>query len=656
MSAMPSGETGGVFRLPLDELTRREAPTRHGGVELRSRPGAHDSPRPAVIGVSPRAESLSRLPDVLGYFADGFVLPMPEGPAEKAAEVIEDLVGELFADRPVVLFGLSLGADACLAVRAAGVSRVVAVEPVAAVPDDLPAPVELILGGRLGGKTPSRVDAETRRGLAGRRKLRLHVVPEAGHQVQSEAPRAVIEVLLEACRRAAARHDYDARRLDEPLLEATPLGAPRVAYWGPEEATFGAAYLARSPQSRVGPGPCDVLVLGAPPPADRLGELVASVASDGLIVARWPAAAAEGFAAAEPADDSGSGVVRLRRTASERLRLELITYAPLLMDVRTRLPAQALRSDPDLLVAYHPAPAGLPPMPRDAPKVAVLQRPADPDMARWGRFMAAAVEQGWVVVIEIDDHPRVIAQTHGRADEAVDLARYGYAHAIQTSTEPLAELFRGLNGEVAVFPNAVFELPAFHAEKPQRVVYGGVQRGAFPAAVARALAPVTERHPDVEFAVVGDREVFDALPTTRKALHDLMSYEGYLEVLGGCAVSLSPLEARPLYETKSDAKFLDAARASAVTLASPTVYDRTLVHGENGLLARELADWPRLLGALLDDEDLRRRLARRAWEAVRDGRMFAHQAEARRTWYRGLWDRREALNAALRMRVPGLGG
>jgi hypothetical protein len=84
------------------------------------------------------------------------------------------------------------------------------------------------------------------------------------------------------------------------------------------------------------------------------------------------------------------------------------------------------------------------------------------------------------------------------------------------------------------------------------------------------------------------------------------------------------------------------------------VYDRVIEHGVNGLLAREVGDWAPLLQQVLTDEPSRQRMARAAWDQVRDERMFADQGVLRRDWYLDLWARREALNAAMIERVPGL--
>lgn len=184
--------------------------------------------------------------------------------------------------------------------------------------------------------------------------------------------------------------------------------------------------------------------------------------------------------------------------------------------------------------------------------------------------------------------------------------------------------------------------------------YGAIDRGPFAVEVARALAPAIEAFPSVEFHVVGDRAVFDALPTARKRFDPLLPYARYLAAMAECSVSLSPIMAAPMVETKSDAKYLDAARAGVLTLASPVLYDRVIRHGENGLLARSISDWPRLLTFALADAPARQRMSRAAWEDVRGRRMFSQQIAERRDWYRDLLRRREVLNRALVERSPGV--
>lgn len=480
------------------------------------------------------------------------------------------------------------------------------------------------------------------------------------------------------------------------LAGRTPLTVRRLAFVGPGREGFADDYLARNPQATfAGPGESvEVLVLAdldAATPRDVLsaaetietgGYLVAASRS-GPHVAAVLAALGNGFRIAKlqvlvPGEDHFNDLAPRRDPATigqvsdrdlllvvqkrdagppppEPLVVQSAAFAPRLMDIRTRLPAHGLRSDPELIVAYGVAPVQLLPLPPETPKILVLQRPALPSVETWRAATANSIRRGWVPVLEVDDHPALLAAVAGRKLTSSDWLTYGFPHAIQTSTERLAKAFSRYNPVVKVFPNAVFDLHPFPtAAAPRRVFYGALSRGRFAARVAASLGPVSEEFPEVEFVVVGDRDIFEALPTANKAFHDHMPYEAYLDLMATCAVSLSPVEGRLYEDTKSDAKFLDAAARGVVTLASPTIYAETIVHGLTGLIAHRLTDWAPLLAGALRDETARQAMARRAWDYVRAERMFAHQAADRRAWYRELWDRREELNAGVIARLPGL--
>lgn len=476
------------------------------------------------------------------------------------------------------------------------------------------------------------------------------------------------------------------------LVGRTPLTLRRLAYVGPDAQAFAQAYGARNPSAEVVDGEADGLVI-----AD-LGALTArevrthaeALAPGGYLVAasRSPdrvaevmAALGEGFRIAKlqllvPGDDHFNDLAPrlapadlarfegrdlllvVQKTAAptpDPLVVQIAAFAPRLMDIRTRLPAQALRADPELIVAYGGAPLQYLPLAPETPKILILQRPALPSVAVWRAATADSIRRGWLPVLEIDDHPALLAAVTGQKLTPADWLTYGFPHAIQTSTERLARAFSKYNPVVKVFANAVFDLPPFPtAPAPRRVFYGALSRGKFAARVAASLAPVAQEFPEVEYVVVGDRAVFDALPTPSKSFHDYLPYEAYLDLMASCAVSLSPVEGKLFEDTKSDAKFLDAAARGVVTLASPTIYAETIVHGETGLIAHRLNNWAPLLAQALRDEPARQAMARRAWDYVRDQRMFAHQTAERAAWYRELWARRDELNAGVIARLPGL--
>lgn len=730
--------------MTFDTLARRDVKTSLGVVPLWSRPDVVGSRRPlllAIPGLFTGPDELSRLPDVMQGVADTAIVRLPGAEAPLLADrslpafsrAVGELIDQLFADRPVILMGVSIGATAALGVRSRHVRRIVAAEPILAtealwplvqplrgllrkqprkgplhdlywrlfgvafdrraprdyrqVLEGLAVPTDVLLAGqplepeRSISGFPSLVAAAERARLAAMPHVRLHLAPDAGHNIAAAASKQLTELAAEACRRGAADPAFDVRGLDEALLEAVPLMAQRAAHWGPGGLAFAGAYLSWNPtaavsllgeaeETEIDPADItdlDALVLGAPPPPALLARLVGGLRPGGHLVARWgpaqgqPAELGEaladiGLTLGAPVDAGGSGVLRARKGPAARpLRLEIAAFASRLMDVRTRLPARGLRSDPELLVDYLIPPHTPAPQPYDAPKVLVMQRQGMQPLEVFHRQMAYAIARGWLLVVEYDDHPGLVAEALERPYTREDLDRFGYAHAVQTTTEPLAAVFRAVNPEVRIFENTAFELAPFpRTEAPRRVFYGAISRGDFGVEVARSLAPVVEAFPDVEFVVLGDPTVFDALPTANKVYEDYLAYEAYLARMAGCAVSLSPIEPLPMRETKSDAKFLDAARAGVVTIGSPLIYGQTIQHGVNGLLAPRLEDWAPLLRQALADPAATRAMGRRAWDYVRTERMFATQVAQRRDWYRDLWARREALDQAALARIPGL--
>lgn len=553
---------------------------------------------------------------------------------------------------------------------------------------DLNVPVDVMLGGiplqpqRDLSRFPSLVGEVERQFLAALPRVRLHVEPLAGHNILGQALKAVGEVVQEACRRAGSDLSAERLRLDEPLLEAVPLAARNVIYCGEDAVAFADALQRINPKCDVvllgdamkaaalagPPGGFDAVVLSHRASAEQLAHLVAVLRPSGHLVARWgapdtklaTALVQNGLVLRAPVDESGTGIVRAVKappggSVRPELFLETVACAPLMMDIRTRLPVQGLRSDPDLRILYQTAPFDLPRMPVDAPKILVLQRPAKLDLERWRPTLARAIREGWLVVLEFDDYPPLIAEVKGLPAHERDMLMFSYMHAVQTSTPPLVELFRPYSPEIALFPNAAFDLQPFpHGDRPPRIFYGAMIRGGYAVEVAASLGPAMAACPEAEIIVIGDRAVFDALPTSSKRYYEYMSFEGYLGLMNQCAISLSPIAALPLRETKSDAKFLDASRAGALTIASPTIYDRVIEHGVNGLLAAEVKDWAPLLTSALADQRWRERMAYAAWTYVRDERMFADQVSVRREWYFDLWARREALTEALMGRTPGL--
>lgn len=337
-----------------------------------------------------------------------------------------------------------------------------------------------------------------------------------------------------------------------------------------------------------------------------------------------------------------------------RMQLHLIELAKG-MDVRTRIPAMALAAEPDISMTISDRQLYIPDT-GSRGGVVIAQRPRVSDPQRILNFAAECQRKGVVMVIEYDDDPSLVARTLPREDVPEIYHRnMALAHAVQTSTEVLAQMFRRANPEVHVFPNMAGDVapPRRHQGHALRVLFAAVNRSRM-AETAALFAPAIAALPDLQFDVVHDRVFFDALPTTQKTFHKWMNYRQYLDLMGRCDLALMPLEGLPDELGKSDVKWVEAASRSAIAIASPAVYADTIRDGETGFIIREDGDWSRLLIQLSGDAGLRDRVATAARAEVVASRMMAHQVAARRDWYRSLLARRDELYAGAISRSPAL--
>lgn len=345
-------------------------------------------------------------------------------------------------------------------------------------------------------------------------------------------------------------------------------------------------------------------------------------------------------------------LIRADREGGVPLALHMAALSPRFMDIRTRLPFRELATEPSLAVSYEEGGLHLPDLAQDAPKVLVIQRPWFADSEAWQQNAARLAAKGWIVVIEFDDHPALVDRARG-VSAPDGWRQFSTCHAVQTSTDDLQDVLRPLNDETVVFPNAVFDLPPLPKRTgAPRIFYGAFSRGNAAVQMAASLSPFTKRFPRAEFVVVGDRAVFNALPTKAKQFHEALDFDGYQRLMRSCDIALSPLQDDDAGRCKSDAKQLDAARNGVALIASPTVYAKTISHGHNGFIASELSEWSQILLRLTVDAGLRKATAKRAWEEVRDHRMFVHQVGERRDWYESLWRRRTLLTGRAMERAP----
>jgi SAM-dependent methyltransferase len=348
-------------------------------------------------------------------------------------------------------------------------------------------------------------------------------------------------------------------------------------------------------------------------------------------------------------------VWRARKAAPARLFVNATMLAPLggVSDVRVVEPLRALRTDSAILAAITAEPdfgAG----PSDIPKIAVLHRPlliGEPGLER----IRALIAKDYLVVTEFDDHPVFMAQ---RGLDLDTLLTFKAVHALQTSTQALAGVLADQNPEIAVFENAVFEIPApknFQDEDQITLFFAALNRGEDWAPYMDGLNEVARAvGRRLKFVVVHDRGFFDALESDHKEFHATCDYPTYLSLLGAAEIAFMPLGDTVFNRAKSDLKFIEAAACRVVSLASPVVYAASIQDQKTGMIFRDPLELRSALLRVLAYPEAARKLADTARDYVKRQRMMAYQVQARADWYRSLWARRDELNAALAARMPAL--
>jgi len=91
-----------------------------------------------------------------------------------------------------------------------------------------------------------------------------------------------------------------------------------------------------------------------------------------------------------------------------------------------------------------------------------------------------------------------------------------------------------------------------------------------------------------------------------------------------------------------------------VTLASPTVYAESLRPDQTGLLFESPDEFAAQLQRLIEDRDLRIRLATNAYQYVAESRLMCQHYRERYDWYCRMLDDYPRLQTDLRKRAPEL--
>jgi hypothetical protein len=262
------------------------------------------------------------------------------------------------------------------------------------------------------------------------------------------------------------------------------------------------------------------------------------------------------------------------------------------------------------------------------------------------------LKQDYLIIAEIDDNPL-------RRKEYADNRYLSYrgCHGVQTSTYPLRVFLQQFNPHVAIFKNHLLVLPPprIYANPKVTLFFGALNREQDWQPIMETLNRVLIRHQSlVRVKVIHDRRFFDHLAISDKEFEPFCSYDRYNQIIQTCDIGLLPLTPTPVNLMKSDLKFLECAGHGVAVLASPTVYEQSVIHEETGLIYRNIQQFEMYLNELIINTTLRQKIANNAYLWVKSNRLLSQHYQQRREWYLKMRDNLPSLNQELRQRVPEL--
>lgn len=242
---------------------------------------------------------------------------------------------------------------------------------------------------------------------------------------------------------------------------------------------------------------------------------------------------------------------------------------------------------------------------------------------------------GKIVIYEIDDdlfnlQPESDYLKKAPPDYSVKLKQATQlCQAVQCSTRGLAETISEFHPKVNILENQLGEIPELKYRKPDNeapTIIGYAagenhqQDWLTIKDAVNQFAMTTENN--VEFWILGDKEIYESIETENKKFIPLLSFEDYMRVLRLVDVSLMPLQDTKFNRSKSDVKFLESAAAGCAVLASRLVYGETIKHDRIGFLFSNKEEFSNGLKRLTEDGKLIHQLGATAYQFVESKRLM----------------------------------
>ncbi len=347
-------------------------------------------------------------------------------------------------------------------------------------------------------------------------------------------------------------------------------------------------------------------------------------------------------------------IMRLMDHQVPQLRIQAQILKPVggVNDVRIHEPLSALSSLPGVLSHASRAEKLIVNSPTNMNKVFIWHRPIL-TLKEGLKHIQSLRKAGYLIITEFDDH-----HTPWPAIESNKFLNFAGVHAVQTTNDELADLFREFNPHIGVFPNQLNKMPARDLRQVSEVpniFFGALNRqDDWKPIMPQINEMLKDVSGDFHFDVVFDQEFFDALETDKKSFTPECEYSEYLEILKKADIALLPLQDTEFNRMKSDLKLVEVAGSGAVAIASPVVYEQTDPEGKFVEFAAAPAQYADKLKMLIEDPEYRFERQLRGRRYVRGNRLLHHNMGARYNWIRELLENKEILDQELGKRLSAL--
>lgn len=138
---------------------------------------------------------------------------------------------------------------------------------------------------------------------------------------------------------------------------------------------------------------------------------------------------------------------------------------------------------------------------------------------------------------------------------------------------------------------------------------------------ADAILDLLESRTDFLFVIIGHLKLDERFNKFESRIEriEFSDFSGYLKILASCDIAIAPLFQSVFNDCKSNIKFLEYSSIMLPSVTSPSAsFSEAVIDGENGFLAEGRDEWRRKLDTLIDDAELRHKIARRAYESVNE--------------------------------------